>query len=1443
LDADQRGETDDDPFSDIPLDNETEAEPETPQSPGIPEDPTPEPPQSPDIPEALQSQQTAPQQPSTSQQQTVAPEPQQQPEQRQAVPSDQENEAIPQIRGRDARIRTSQGSDPDAQFALVDANDLEVSNDAQGNTNPQFPQELQPRNRSRHASHFQIQQISQNLRPEELGDTGRAENGAPVIGPDGVVESGNARAAAIQQAFESGNGEGLRQFLRDNADQFGFEPEAVDAIDNPVLTRVRTDDRSGDERAQFAREANQSDIAPRSAAEQAQADAQSLSDADLQQFNPDESGNVLAASNRDFLQRFAARIGDLAAGGLQTSDGRFTKQMVDRVRNAVFAKAYGDERLIALAAEEADPGVRSILTALQQAAPAFARARGIDETLGAFDVVTPIVEGTEIIISARNNNQSVEELLGQDSLFGDGPSAKAGRAARFMANHKRSAKRMGEGFRVMGEFVESELRRAQNESLFGDDGATLNDVFDRANQHLEERYAIENALGTDRDLLSGGSTDRRDPVRRPDEDGRGGGQSGGDGRAGAGVPADGARVEARVDRAEKRPEPAGSSGESTGGRAFTGSRSAQASAGSDSNASNVVGETAPGGVSGSRPDSESAQPSPDAEENSQDKNPVVNVSLSGRDSKTSSGKAPESRASRIFKRNGDPYQARKQAEIAARGRQDLRGRDLQAVAVDGGWALERTQEGNTNAQTVRGDQGPAAQGQGPADQAGQTASGQNPQQTQSEPPGDRQGQDGQGTSAQALGATGQAGDAANRTGRGPFFSRSESGANVPRQGDSTGGPDARRNRSQDRAGRAAGADSRATAGEVAGRSVGGAPRVGWDSATRVVSVRGQPRRVYRGASRPASAESFDPQRLGGATGHPSAGLGVWFTSDHGEASQYGATVEDFYLDIRNPKVYRAGEIPQFESVSEASRFRERLRGQGFDGIAADYRDVGGPVHFAAFDAEQAIYPDSAPRFSRGEAAVPEGIEPAPANDTAFKRWFGDSKVVDANGDPQVVYHGTFTEFDRFQTPAFFTEEADAASAYAGGQSPNVVPSYLRIKNPPRVEWLADIESAIGRDLSDSFDYVWEALESAEVMADVQNAGYDGVRLIDDQTPDSNRPHDTWVVFRPEQVKSAVGNRGTFDPSDERITFQRGRSESISVDRARQKAASLMRDWEDRPPTYVRQGEGDLPEALQSEIRNAGAEGEVRGVYWRGSAYLIADNIASERALEETVLHEIVGHYGLRKVLGQDAKPLFRQVWMQYGRSGLADVAQRQGLDLSDAEDQLIAAEEKLAELAESGAKPRLLDKLKALLRDWLRRMGFSLQLSDSELLALVAKARSFVERGRVVRGQESVIDGARTADVGEAGPGPGRSPSGDCGPRYVARRQGQGRHRLLAAHGRSVQCARQYRHQRPGLQAVRHHFRQPDAGDRQRRPRRPRYGHGRSPERERAARAAGGGAQ
>lgn len=142
----------------------------------------------------------------------------------------------------------------------------------------------------------------------------------------------------------------------------------------------------------------------------------------------------------------------------------------------------------------------------------------------------------------------------------------------------------------------------------------------------------------------------------------------------------------------------------------------------------------------------------------------------------------------------------------------------------------------------------------------------------------------------------------------------------------------------------------------------------------------------------------------------------------------------------------------------------------------------------------------------------------------FKAWFGDSKVVDEKGKPLVVYHGTVNDIQTFDAVgkrglgAYFSADtgyANAFTARAGSASGgNVLPVYLSIQKPASD---ADLGAAIDSG----------AASSTEIRAFLEQRGFDGLIHRDEM-----------VAFRPEQIKSAIGNRGTFNPNDARISFQR-----------------------------------------------------------------------------------------------------------------------------------------------------------------------------------------------------------------------------------------------------------------------------------------------------------------
>ena len=190
-------------------------------------------------------------------------------------------------------------------------------------------------------------------------------------------------------------------------------------------------------------------------------------------------------------------------------------------------------------------------------------------------------------------------------------------------------------------------------------------------------------------------------------------------------------------------------------------------------------------------------------------------------------------------------------------------------------------------------------------------------------------------------------------------------------------------------------------------------------------------------------------------------------------------------------------------------------------------------------------------------SVNPAAEPAAAADQtgtpAFRAWFGDSKVVDADGKPLRVYHGTdqaFTAFDDdfigegngntdWGNGFYFTDSKQAADGYAQGEEGRMLEVYLSIKNPAPMEVVNEVMEQPGAEMD--ADYVRQELTSR---------GYDGIIV------NHKGGQREFVAFQPTQIKSANGNAGTFDESNPDIMFSR----STVGEYARTAAAELNKTF-------------------------------------------------------------------------------------------------------------------------------------------------------------------------------------------------------------------------------------------------------------------------------------------
>lgn len=398
--------------------------------------------------------------------------------------------------GRENTVKTAKGTKVVTGFKVIDAKNLIISHESDGTANPDYPSELQPRDRARATSQAWVQKTARNLDPDSLGRTNRADSGAPIVGKDRVVESGNGRAMAIREAYRIGQADEYRQWLLEHADYFKVSASKIESMKAPVLVRVRV---SAVDRAEFAVEANQDDKLAMTATEKARSDAKRLDTAMMAKL---ADGDLTSAANRDFVSAFLQSLGDAEAAQYMTTDGRPTASLVNRVQAALFAGAYSDDRLLELTADSSKPEIANIVSALNMAAPDFMRAKELDavgaEAAGEKvtdslelsldqEAVNAIINATNVLRKAKDSGMGLDEFLRQSDMFGDvDPSVAA--MAMFISKNNRSAKRLGAAFKAMAQFVESEARRKQTAGLFGDEPATFADIVKAANAELEKEF-------------------------------------------------------------------------------------------------------------------------------------------------------------------------------------------------------------------------------------------------------------------------------------------------------------------------------------------------------------------------------------------------------------------------------------------------------------------------------------------------------------------------------------------------------------------------------------------------------------------------------------------------------------------------------------------------------------------------------------------------------------------------------------------------------------------------------------------------------------------------------------------------------------------------------------------------------------------------------------------
>lgn len=402
--------------------------------------------------------------------------------------------------GKVAFAKTAKGNKIKTQYALVDASNLITSHDpSNGKVNAKFPQELQPRDRSRSTSMQWVQKISKDIDPEQLGGSRRADSGAPIIGDDGIVESGNGRTMALLLAYQNGNADDYRDWLEETASYFNINPDEVSKMKQPVLVRVRQSDV---DRAAFAVEANQDDKLGMTATEKAKADEARITPDLISKLKGD--GDLTSLENADFIKGFLHSLGTNEAAQYITSNRRPTQSLIARVQAALFSKAYNDDRLLELTADTTDPEIKNILNGLNGSASEFIKMRQSDKDSGrdTGDKATKtIIDAINIFKEVKEKGLTLENYLKQIDMFNQ-PKDDVVNTAKLLDKYHRSGKKLGALFNGIASAVRRDNEKSRTGSMFGGNAPLkYKDILESVNRNILAEEAKNSNLKSAKKLL------------------------------------------------------------------------------------------------------------------------------------------------------------------------------------------------------------------------------------------------------------------------------------------------------------------------------------------------------------------------------------------------------------------------------------------------------------------------------------------------------------------------------------------------------------------------------------------------------------------------------------------------------------------------------------------------------------------------------------------------------------------------------------------------------------------------------------------------------------------------------------------------------------------------------------------------------------------------------
>jgi hypothetical protein len=198
-----------------------------------------------------------------------------------------------------------------------------------------------------------------------------------------------------------------------------------------------------------------------------------------------------------------------------------------------------------------------------------------------------------------------------------------------------------------------------------------------------------------------------------------------------------------------------------------------------------------------------------------------------------------------------------------------------------------------------------------------------------------------------------------------------------------------------------------------------------------------------------------------------------------------------------------------------------------------------------------------------------------------------------------------------------------------------------------------------------------------------------------------------------------------------LRFERGKGAGMDADLVYDIATKVAANWKNPPRIFVVQSISELPDTLRDRVPS-----DATGFYINGDVFLIADNASNEAGVKSTLFHESLGHYGLKTLFGRR----LREVMLNIYRT---NPAMRKSVDkwlkrnpdtynnLGRDNELAMAVEEVFAESSTQGVIKDVgiraaFNRVAALIRKFLRGMGFQINYSNNDIRQILIEAHDSV---------------------------------------------------------------------------------------------------------------------